>query len=50
MHEDSKIWCSPDFLLNIKIGTIEEHALLMASMFRGVKFETALDIQKQFKD
>lgn len=50
VHEDPKIWSSPDFLLNLKIGTIEEHALLMASMFRAVKFETVEDIYKKYKD
>jgi len=34
------IWSSPNFLLTLKIGSVEEHALLMASMLRAVKFET----------
>lgn len=32
----------------MKIGTVEEHALLMASMFRAIKYETIEDIEEQF--
>ena len=49
VHEDAKVWCSPDFLLTLRIGTIEEHALLMASMFRAVKYETVDDLYRQHK-
>lgn len=28
----------------MRIGTIEEHALLMASMFRAVKYESIEDV------
>lgn len=28
----------------MKIGSLEEHALLMASMFRAVKYETMDDV------
>ena len=34
-----KVWSSPDFVLTMRLGTVEEHALLLASMFRGIKFE-----------
>ena len=33
----SQVWAPPDFLLSLRRGSIEEHALLLASMFRGVK-------------
>ena len=47
-NEFPKIWSSPDFLLTMRIGTVEEHALLLASMFRAVKYETTADIEKAF--
>ena len=48
-HEVSMVWSSPDFLLTMRIGSIDEHALLMASMFRAVKFESIEDIDMQYK-
>ena len=33
----------------MKIGNVEEHALLLASMFRAVKYEYTSDIERQFK-
>jgi hypothetical protein len=33
----------------MRVGSIEEHALLMASMFRAVKYETIEDIEKEFQ-
>ena len=48
-HENPLIWSSPDFLLTMKVGSIEEHALLMASMFRAVKYETLADIEREFE-
>ena len=36
---DSSLWCSPDFTMTIKVGTEDDHALLMASIFRTVKHE-----------
>eukprot|EP00347_Sterkiella_histriomuscorum_P007723 403347806 len=48
-HEVQNIWSSPDFLLTMRIGSIDEHALLMASMFRAVKFETIEDIEAKFE-
>lgn len=47
-HENDNIWSSPDFLLTMKVGSIEEHALLMASMFRAVKYESIEDIENAF--
>jgi hypothetical protein len=44
------IWCSPDFTLDIKIGTEFDHALLMASLFRTVKHETQKDFNKWTKE
>jgi hypothetical protein len=50
-HEKQDIWSSPDFLLTIRVGTIDEHALLMASMFRAIKYETTKELQssKEYK-
>ncbi len=45
-HEKPEIWSSPDFLLTIRVGTIDEHALLMASMFRAVKYETTRELEQ----
>lgn len=38
-YENIKIWQSPDFLLTLRIGSIDEHVLLMASMFSAIKYE-----------
>ena len=43
------IWCSPDFTMTIKIGTEEDHALLMASLFRTVKHEDQTEFNKWAK-
>lgn len=45
-HEYHSVWSSPDFILTMRIGSIEEHALLMASMFRAVKYEDQEAIQR----
>jgi hypothetical protein len=34
----------------MRLGTIEEHALLLGSMFRGVKYETEDDFPKLNQD
>ncbi len=39
--EVQRLWCSPDFVLMMRQGSLEEHAILLASMFRGVKYENA---------
>jgi hypothetical protein len=31
----------------MKIGSIDEHVLLMASMFRAVKYETVDDVMRE---
>ena len=33
------LWYSPDFVITLKAGSEEDHALLMASIFRTVKHE-----------
>ena len=33
------MWTSPDFTSSIKIGSEDDHALLMASIFRTCKHE-----------
>jgi hypothetical protein len=38
-NSENQLWCSPDFTMTIKTGTEEDHALLMASIFRTVKYE-----------
>ena len=40
---DASLWCSPDFCMTIKVGTEEDHALLMASIFRTSKHEELED-------
>jgi hypothetical protein len=47
---DSNLWCSPDFTATIKVGTEEDHALLMASIFRTVKHEDQLEFNKWAKE
>ena len=46
LFQSDNLWCSPDFVINIKAGTEEDHALLMASCFRTVKHED----QKEFDE
>ena len=43
-YENIKIWSSPDFLLTLRIGSIDEHVLLMASMFSAIKYENLKDL------
>lgn len=43
---ESAIWCSPDFTMTIKVGTDEDHALLLASIFRTIKFEDKEEFNK----
>lgn len=45
-HENDKIWCSPDYLLTLRVGSIEEHALLMASLFRACKYESTKELEE----
>jgi hypothetical protein len=43
------MWCSPDFIVGRKIGTEEDHALLMASLMRTVKYENYSEFNKWAK-
>ena len=38
---DQSVWASADFVLALRRASLEEHAILMASMFRAVKFEVS---------
>jgi hypothetical protein len=40
-----RVWSSPDFTLSMHLASVEEHALLLASMFRACKFEDHSDLQ-----
>jgi hypothetical protein len=40
------VWCTPDFLMTQKIGDEDDHAILMASVFRTVKHEGLADFTK----
>lgn len=44
------VWTSPDFTLNIKTGTEFDHALLMASLMRTCKHETAVEFKEWTKE
>lgn len=33
------VWCTPDVMLTMRLGQVHDHALLLASMFRAVKYE-----------
>ncbi|TNV87010.1 hypothetical protein FGO68_gene4983 [Halteria grandinella] len=39
-----RVWASPDFMLKMRVGSVEEHAILLASMFRACKFEEVADL------
>ena len=43
------MWCSPDFTVTRKIGTEEDHAILMASLMRTVKYENYSEFNKWAK-
>ena len=47
---DANLWTSPDFTATIKVGTEEDHALLMASIFRTVKHEDQIEFNKWAKE
>ena len=42
------VWSTPDVLITMRQGQIHDHALLMASMFRAVKYEQLEDLKKAF--
>ena len=51
MSLDSEgLWQSPDFFITLKAGSEEDHALLMASIFRTVKHEDTTDFAKFTKE
>ena len=41
--ENYELWCSPDFTLTLKCGSVIDHAILMAWMFQGTIFEDHRD-------
>lgn len=43
-YQMDRVWASPDFVLTMRLGTVEEHALLLGSMLRGVKHEDSSDL------
>ena len=47
---ENAIWCSPEFTMSIKVGTEEDHALLMASIMRTCKHEDQLEFNKFAKE
>jgi len=49
MGLQDSVWCSPDFTMTIKIGTEEDHAILLASLFRTVKHEDQAEFSKWSK-
>ena len=46
-YQLERVWASPDFVLTMRLGTQEEHALVLASMFRGVKYEREEDLPRE---
>ena len=46
---ENYLWTSPDFTSVIKVGSEDDHALLMASIFRTCKMET-YEEYKEFED
>eukprot|EP00919_Chromeraceae_sp_WS-2016_P014337 GHVR01033723.1.p1 GENE.GHVR01033723.1~~GHVR01033723.1.p1 ORF type:complete len:270 (+),score=49.81 GHVR01033723.1:506-1315(+) len=47
---ENAIWCSPEFTMSIKVGTEEDHALLMASIMRTCKHEDQAEFNKFAKE
>mmetsp|Transcript_35916 Transcript_35916/g.55149 ORF Transcript_35916/g.55149 Transcript_35916/m.55149 type:complete len:316 (-) Transcript_35916:1188-2135(-) len=47
---ENNLWQSPDFAMTIKVGTEEDHALLMASIFRTCKHEDQLEFNRFAKE
>ena len=37
--DEENVWSTPDVMLTMRQGQVHDHALLMASMFRAVKYE-----------
>ena len=49
LDDTEGLWQSPDFTINLKQGSEEDHALFMASIFRTVKHEDTTDFAKFVK-
>ena len=45
---DDTVWSTPDIMLTMRQGQVHDHALLMASMFRAVKYEKYEQLQEAF--
>jgi hypothetical protein len=48
-NEDQTVWTPPPVMLTLRAGQIQDHALLMASMFRSVEYETQEEVDKAFQ-
>ena len=42
------VWSTPDVMLTMRQGQVHDHALLLASMFRAVKYETYEELHRVF--
>lgn len=40
------MWATPDFQFTMKKGATEDHAILLASMFMGAKYEHKEDVEQ----
>ena len=45
---DPKTWSTPDVMLTMRQGQVHDHALLLAAMFRAVKYETMEELMAEF--
>lgn len=46
--EEANVWTPPPVMLTLRAGQPQDHALLMASMFRSIRYETNQQVQKAF--
>ena len=46
--DEPETWSTPDVMLTMRQGQLHDHALLMASMFRAVKYETFDELKAAF--
>lgn len=44
------IWTSPEFLIHMKKGEVEDHAIFLACLLMNVKYETTEDLPKEETD
>ena len=42
------VWATPDVMLTMRQGHVHDHALLLASTFRAVKYETHEELMEAF--